>query len=48
MKGMLDPEFKEVVLGEVEIRETFKFKDELSSVAHYVRNGKIIRNAKSA
>ena len=24
MKGMLDPEFKEVILGTVEIRDTFK------------------------
>ena len=29
MKGMLDPEFKEVILGTVEIRDTFKVPGEM-------------------
>ncbi len=45
MKGMLDPEFKEVVLGEVEIRETFKVPNLGVIGGAYVRNGKVVRNA---
>jgi len=42
---MLDPEFKEVVLGEVEIRETFKVPNLGVIGGAYVRNGKVVRNA---
>ncbi len=45
MKGMLDPEFKEVVLGEVEIRETFKVPNIGVIGGAFVRNGKVVRNA---
>jgi len=45
MKGMLDPEFKEVVLGEVEIRETFKVPNLGVIAGAYVRSGKVVRNA---
>ncbi|MEG0392191.1 MAG: translation initiation factor IF-2, partial [Anaerovoracaceae bacterium] len=45
MKGMLDPEFKEEVLGEVEVRETFKVPGVGIIAGAYVTNGKIIRNA---
>jgi translation initiation factor IF-2 len=45
MKGMLDPEFKEVVLGEVEIREIFKVPNLGVIGGAYVRNGKVVRNA---
>ena len=45
MKGMLDPEFKEVVLGEAEIRETFKVPNLGFIGGAYVRSGKIVRNA---
>jgi translation initiation factor IF-2 len=45
MKGMLDPEFKEVVLGEVEIRETFKVPNLGVIGGAYVRSGKVVRNA---
>jgi translation initiation factor IF-2 len=45
MKGMLDPEFKEVILGEVEIRETFKVPNLGVIGGAYVRSGKVVRNA---
>jgi translation initiation factor IF-2 len=45
MKGMLDPEFKEVILGEVEIREIFKVPNLGVIGGAYVRNGKVVRNA---
>ncbi len=45
MKGMLDPEFKEVVLGHAEIRQTFKVSGVGTIAGTYVTDGKIIRNA---
>ncbi len=45
MKGMLDPEFREVVLGTVEIRETFKVPNIGIIGGAYVTSGKVIRNA---
>ncbi len=45
MKGMLDPEFKEVVLGHAEIRQTFKVSGVGMIAGSYVTDGKIIRNA---
>jgi translation initiation factor IF-2 len=45
MKGMLDPEFKEVVLGQAEIRETFKVPGIGVIGGAYVTNGVIRRNA---
>ncbi len=45
MKGMLDPEFKEVVLGSVEIRTTFKVPGVGIIGGAYVTNGKVVRNA---
>ena len=45
MKGMLDPEFKEVVLGECEVRETFKVPNVGTIAGAYVTNGKIVRNS---
>ena len=45
MKGMLDPEFKEVVLGEAEIRDTFKVPGVGIIGGAYVTNGKVVRNA---
>ena len=44
MKGMLDPEFKEVVLGTVEIRTTFKVPGVGIIGGAYVTNGKVVRN----
>ncbi len=45
MIGMLDPEFKEVVLGSVEIRTTFKVPGVGTIGGAYVTDGKIERNA---
>lgn len=45
MKGMLDPEYKEVVLGTVEIRTTFKVPGVGVVGGAYVTNGKVVRNA---
>lgn len=45
MKGMLDPEFKEVVLGQVSIRETFRVPGVGTIGGAYVTDGKVVRNA---
>ena len=45
MKGMLDPEFKEEVLGKVAVRETFKVPNVGIIAGAYVQEGKVIRNA---
>ncbi len=45
MKGMLAPKFKEVVLGTVEVRQTFKASGVGTIAGCYVRSGKITRNA---
>lgn len=44
IKGMLDPEFKEEVLGKAEIRETFKVPGVGIIGGAYVTEGKIVRN----
>ena len=45
MKGLLDPEYKEVVLGKVEIRNTFKVPGVGVVGGAYVTDGKVVRNA---
>jgi translation initiation factor IF-2 len=45
MKGMLDPKFKEVILGHVEIRQIFKVSGVGTIGGCYVTDGKITRNA---
>ena len=45
MKGMLDPVFKEVVIGNAEVRQTFKISDVGTIAGFYVTNGKVARNA---
>lgn len=45
MKGMLDPEFKEVVLGYADVRQTFKVSGVGTIAGCYVTQGKIQRNA---
>ncbi|MEE0514248.1 MAG: translation initiation factor IF-2 [Emergencia sp.] len=45
MKGMLDPEFKEEILGKVEIRTTFKVPGVGIIGGAYVQEGKVVRNA---
>jgi translation initiation factor IF-2 len=46
MKGMLDPEFKEVMLGHAEIRQTFKVSGVGTIAGAYVTDGKITRTGK--
>lgn len=45
MKGMLDPEFKEEVLGKAEVRSTFKVPGVGIIAGAYVQEGKMQRNA---
>ncbi len=45
MKGMLDPEYREVVLGYAEVRQTFKVSNVGTIAGCYVTQGKIQRNA---
>lgn len=45
MKGMLEPEFKEEVLGKAEIRDTFKVPNVGTVGGAYVTEGKVMRNA---
>ena len=44
MKGMLEPEFREVILGHAEVRETFRISGVGVVAGCYVTDGKIIRN----
>ena len=44
MKGMLDPKFKEVVVGHAEIRQTFKASGIGTIAGAYVQDGKIVRS----
>ena len=45
MKGMLDPTFEEKVIGNAEIRQTFKVSSLGTIAGCYVLDGKITRNA---
>ncbi|SKC74092.1 translation initiation factor IF-2 [Maledivibacter halophilus] len=45
MKGMLDPEYKEVVLGKIEVRATFKVPNVGVIAGGYVQEGKVTRNS---
>ncbi|WP_413381530.1 translation initiation factor IF-2 [Alkalihalobacillus sp. 1P02AB] len=45
MKGMLDPEFQEKVIGQVEIRTTFKVSKIGTIAGSYVTEGKISRDS---
>lgn len=45
MKGMLDPVYKEVVIGTAEIRQTFKISNVGTIAGSYVLTGKLSRNA---
>ena len=44
MKGMLEPEYKEVIVGHAEVRETFRISGIGVVAGCYVTDGKIIRN----
>lgn len=46
IKGMLAPEYREVVLGRAEVRATFKVPNVGMVAGIYVQQGKILRNAK--
>ena len=45
MKGMLDPEYQEKVIGHAEVRQTFKVSGVGTIAGAYVTDGKIARNA---
>ncbi|MEK5039508.1 translation initiation factor IF-2 [Sporosarcina sp. FSL K6-3457] len=45
MKGMLDPEYEEKVIGQVEVRETFKVSKIGTIAGSYVTDGKITRDS---
>lgn len=45
MLGMLDPEYKEVVLGRIQVRDTFKVPNVGIICGAYVLEGKVVRNA---
>lgn len=47
MKGMLDPEFEEKVLGEAEVRQLFKFSKVGTIAGCYVISGMIKSNSKA-
>lgn len=45
MIGMLEPEYKEVILGKAEVRETYKISSVGTIAGCYVLDGKITRNS---
>ena len=45
MKGMLDPEYEEKVIGNVEVRQTFRISNVGTIAGGYVLSGKVERNA---
>ena len=45
MKGMLDPVYKEVVIGTAEVRQVFKVSNIGTIAGVYVLTGKVSRNA---
>ncbi|MCL6573384.1 MAG: translation initiation factor IF-2 [Bacillus sp. (in: Bacteria)] len=45
MKGMLDPEFEEKIIGQAEIRQTFKVSKVGTIAGSYVTEGKITRDS---
>ena len=45
MEGMLEPESKEVVLGQVEIRQVYNISKFGNVAGSYVKTGKITRNS---
>ncbi|MFQ3871435.1 translation initiation factor IF-2 [Staphylococcus sp. Mo2-1] len=46
MKGMLDPEFEEQIIGQAEVRQTFKVSKVGTIAGSYVIDGKITRNVR--
>ncbi|MDF2684854.1 MAG: infB [Clostridia bacterium] len=45
LKGMLEPKFKEVILGSAMVRQVFKVTGAGTIAGCYVKNGKILRSA---
>ncbi len=45
MKGMLDPKFKEVIIGHAEVRQTYKVSSIGTIAGCFVKDGKITRDA---
>ncbi|KKB44707.1 Translation initiation factor 2 [Bacillus thermotolerans] len=45
MKGMLDPEFQEKIIGQAEVRQTFKVSKVGTIAGSYVTDGKITRDS---
>jgi len=45
MKGMLEPTYREVVLGHAEVRQTFRISGVGTIAGCYVTDGKIMRNS---
>ncbi len=45
MKGMLDPKFEEKIIGNAEVRETFRISNVGTVAGCYVLSGKVERNA---
>ncbi len=45
MKGMLEPVYREVVLGHAQVREVFKVSGVGVVAGSYITDGKIVRNA---
>ncbi len=45
MKGMLDPVFKETIIGNAEVRQIFKISNVGTIAGCYVTDGKVARNA---
>ena len=46
MKGMLDPEFREKIIGHAEVRQTYKVSGVGTIIGGYVLDGKIERHSK--
>lgn len=44
MSGLLEPEYKEIVVGSVEVRDTFKVPDVGIIAGAYVKEGEVNRN----
>ncbi|MBO5226667.1 MAG: translation initiation factor IF-2 [Ruminococcus sp.] len=43
MKGMLDPKFREVVMGRIEVRQVYKISNVGAVAGAYILNGKVTR-----
>jgi translation initiation factor IF-2 len=46
MVGMLEPDYKEVILGKAEIRQIYKISNIGTIAGCYVQEGKMVRNCK--